>query len=55
MYYKLKDGLYTQDELELAKCYKEVQSRKHQIGGSKYHKSYKRYKNIRRKSKYNRK
>jgi hypothetical protein len=53
--YALKDGLQTSEAFVLAKCYKEIQSRKQQTAGSKHHKSYKRHTNMRRKSKYNRK
>jgi hypothetical protein len=50
--YALKDGLQIPEAFELAKCYKEIQSRKQQTAGSKHRKSYKRRTNMRRKSKY---
>jgi hypothetical protein len=53
IFYKLKEGYQTPDELELATCYKAAQLVKQQ--GGKSRKSYKSYRKIYRKSKCHRK
>ena len=54
IFYKLKEGYQTPDELEFATCYKAAQLAKQQQGG-KSRKSYKSHKKIYRKSKCHRK